>query len=482
MADNFRGALFDRDGLLAAMTQLARQRLEPMSWETLITRLLPARGGVVGSWGSTPGDPLAEVLVVRDQDFLETVTWLNAYFSGFAPITQWCRILPYSQAERFAKRSCSVGLGHMLGAWVGVVLAECSVQAGGVQNLRDFVGSAAASTASFAAGRAAAVWDADSDFAEIARRHDELTLSLREGSRPIAAEALVTLWSVLNGRVDRSAYRGGRALEPLIAVLSSVVEQADDIETSELVAMTAAKASDSFSLPELADCARGPQVERVRALDRLGERLSSEPRSPVTEALLGLGASFVDPGAAVSPELLRRHGGQLPVAPVWQGVFAGALAPLRVMTDQGGLGRLVAKSLLANDDLQGRPSCDIAYEELIRWITPGRPLKLDVRGMSARVLSVELVPGVTCVLPYGRTDSATSTASRRELTDTSSADRTKPGSGRSLNEIDVLVTNLQQRIERLEWRDANAQPSLDLPDSKDSRVRRGGRVFPTKGK
>ena len=478
----FRGAVFEREGLPAAMTQLARQRLDPTSWETFISRRPPARGGAIGSWGSTPGDPLAEVLVVRDEDFLETMTWLNAYFSGLAPITQWCRMLSHSQAQRFAKRSCAVGLGHMLGAWVGAVLAECSVQAGGIQNLRDVAGSAAALSATFAAGRAAAVWGADNDLAEIARRHDELTLSLRDGSRPVAAEALVTLWSVLNGRLDRSTYGDRRALEPLVAVLSSIVQQVDDIEPADLVVRTAVQASDLFRLPELVDCADGPQVARVRALDRLGENLSSGPRSPVMEALLGLGASFIDPGAAVSPELLRRHGRQLPVAPIWQGVFAGALAPLRVMTDQGGLGRLVAKSLLASDDLQGRPSCDIAYEELTRWITPGRSIKLDVRGMSSRVLSVELVPGVTCVFPYGRAESVASTASRNEVSRTPTAERAKAGSSRSLYELDVVVTDLQQRIEWLEGRDANAQPSLDLQDLKDSRSRRGGRYSPTKGK
>jgi hypothetical protein len=481
MDDVFRGALFDREGLSTAMTQLTRQKLEPTSWETFVGRRPAARGGGIGSWGSTPGDPLAEVLVVRDEDFADTVTWLGAYFSGLAPITQWCRMLPHSQAARLAKRSRSTGLGQMLGPWVGGVLAECSVQAGGIQNLREMAGSAAASSATFAAGRAAAVWGADNDFPEIARRHDELTLGLREGGRPIAAEGLVTLWSVLNGHLDRSISSDTRALEPLVAVLASAVRQVDNMEPSELVARIAGQASDSFKLPELVECADGPQVERVRALDRLSEQLSSGPRSPVMEALLGLGASFIDPGAAVSPELLRRHARQFPVAPIWQGVFAGALAPLRVMTDQGGLGRLIAKSLLASDDLHGRPSCDIAYEELTRWITPGRSLKLDVRGMSSRVLSVELVPGVTCVFSYGRADSTVSVASRNEPPRSSISERAKVGSGRGLYELDVVVADLQQRVERLEGRDPNVQQSLDLADPRDSRHRKGSRYLP-KGK
>jgi len=482
MADIFRGARFNRDGLPVAMTRLPWQSLDLASWETFTRRPPPARGGVVGSWSSTPGDSLAEVLVVRDEDFLETLTWLNAYFSGLAPVTQWCRIFSYSQAKRVAERSSSVGLGHMLNAWVGAVLAECSVQAGGVQTLRDFPGSAAVSSATFAAGRAAAVWNSDNDYAEIARRHDELTQSLRAGGRTVKAAALVPLWLVLNKNVNGSVHSDRRMLEPLVAILSSVTQQADGMEQAELVARTAVMARDYFDLPELGECAHGPQVERVRALDKLGERLSSGPSSPVMDALLGLGASFVDPGATVSPELLRRHGRRLPIAPIWQGVFAGALAPLRTMIDQGGLGRLVAKSLLAADDLQSRPSCDVAYEELIRWITPGRQIKLDIRGMFARVLSVELVPGVTCAFSHGRLESAISAESRTYLPQTSTTERTKAGASRSLEALEDLMISLRQRIERLEERAANPQSSLDLPELKESRNRKGARLSQPKDK
>jgi hypothetical protein len=480
MADTFRGALFERDALPAAMTQLVRQSLTPSTWATFAHQQPPARGGAVGSWSATPGDPLAEILFVRDDDFLDTLAWLNSFFSGLSPITQWCRVLPQSEAERIASRPPTVTLGRMLGAWVGAILAECSVQAGGVQNLRDVPGSAAVSTATFAAGRGAAVWNGDSDFAEIARRHDELSHSLRDGSRPLAAEALVPLWSVLSGRVDRAAYNDRRALDPLVAILSSVACKVDEMEPAELVARTAMQAGDYFDLPELTECSQGPQVERVRALDRLGERLSSGPRSPSIDALLGLGASFIDPGSAVAPELLRRYGRQLPVGPIWQGVFAGAMMPLKVMTDQGGLGRLVAKTLLAADDLQGRPTCDVAYEEITRWITPGRSLKLDLRGMSARALSVELTAGVTCVFAHGRADMISSSAptSRAEPT-RSQTDRSKV-SGRSLQELDFTVLNLQQRIERLEARETSTQRSFDLPEPKAGKSRKGSRYHSSK--
>lgn len=482
MTEIFRGDLFERDALPVALTQFSRQSLKLNSWSSLIRERPPARGGAVGAWAALPGDPLAELLIVRNEDFLDTFAWLNSFFSGLSPVTQWCRVITYSQAELIAQRETAITLGRLLGAWVGAVLAECSVQAGGVQNLRDVPGSAAASTASFAAGRAVAVWGGDCNFIEIARRHDELSQSLREGSRPLLADSLVPLWSVLNGRNDKSTYSMNNVMEPLSVILSAVASQVDQVEPDELIKIMALQARDYFDLPELIECARGPQVERVRALDRLGERLVAGPRSPSIDALLGLGASFIDPGAAVAPELLRRYSRQLPVAPIWQGAFAGAMAPLRVMTDQGGLGRLVAKALLEADDLKTRPSCDIAYDELVRWITPGRSLKLDVRGMSARALSVELVTGVTCMFPYGRSDASSaapqSSTSRVEVS-RSQVDRSR-GSGRSLSELDTVVLNLQQRLERLETHGIQTQQSLEFPEPKGGKSPKGGRYSSSK--
>lgn len=462
MAQIFRGALFERDALPAAMTQFGRQRLAPMEWGELARARIPVRGGAVGSWAAATGDPLAEVLVVRDEDFLDSLAWLNSFFAGLSPVTQWCRVLPQSQVVRIAEMPQSITLGHNLGAWVGAVLAECSLQAGGLQNLRDMTGSAAASSATFAAGRAAAIWGHSTDFAQLAHRHAELSHSLREGTRPLPAEALIPLWSVLNGQLSGTAYSDRRALGPLVEILANLGKLGNDLEPADVVLGTARAAQDYFDLPELMECARGPQAERVRALDRLGDRLTSGPRSPTIDALLGLGASFIDPGSVISAELLRRYTQRLPVASIWQGVFAGAMAPLRVMTDQGGLGRLVSKSLLAPSDLRARPTGDVAYEELTRWITPGRSLKLDIRGMSARALAVELVTGVTCTFAYGRSE--TTTTSPNADKDRFPGDKPR-SSARPTNSLEILVASLQKRIERLEAREDSDQGRLDLGSS-----------------
>ena len=206
MAENFRGGHFDREQLPEALTRLERLAPSSIAWRDFVRHPIPPRGGAVGTWSVTPGDALAEVLVVRDEDFADTLAWVNSFFAALSPITQWCRVLPLSQAVQIAKRTNPVALGHMLGPWIGAVLAECSVQSGGLPNMRELPGSAAISSATFAAGRAEAVWSGESNPATIARRHDELSHNVRDGSRPLSAQALVPVWSVLNGRLNESFF------------------------------------------------------------------------------------------------------------------------------------------------------------------------------------------------------------------------------------------------------------------------------------
>ncbi len=219
------------------------------------------------------------------------------------------------------------------------------------------------SSATYAAGRATAVWGNDVAYIDLAKRHDELSQSLREGGRPLSAGQLSVMWHILSGHFDNTKSADRRAMEPLSDLLDRAVIYEHQTEAVDFARFVTTEFIDHYNLPELAECTRGPQVERVRALDRLADRLVQGPQSPTIDALLGLGASFVDPGAAVLPDLLRKYALRLPLAPIWLGAFAGAWSPIRILTEQQGLGRLIAKAMLAPTDLQTRPLCDIAYEE-----------------------------------------------------------------------------------------------------------------------
>ncbi|MGM4990371.1 hypothetical protein [Tardiphaga sp. 841_E9_N1_2] len=165
-------------------------------------------------------------------------------------------------------------------------------------------------------------------------------------------------------------------------------------------------ALEHFRIDAIADCARGPQLDRVKALDQLAQGLSREPRSASGDALLGFAASLVDPGLAVLPNLFRKYASRFPMAPLWLGAFAGCWSPARVLSDYSGLGRLIAKALLSESDLEEKPQCDISYDEIIRWLNGVTLSKLPLRGMAARSLSIEITLGVTCPFAIGRTEAS----------------------------------------------------------------------------
>ncbi len=477
MLETFRGTVLTRDGLASGLTHLDRKLLRSLTWASIGDADLPARGCLIGSWNEEAGDPLPELLVVRDEDHADTLAWLASYFGALAPLTQWCRILSRSQVKQIVHQAERVSLKRRLAVWVGATLAECSLQAGGTVNLKELAGSAALSSATFAAGRATAVWGEGIAYSDLAKRHDELSKSLRDGGRPVSAEQLSTIWQILSGNIDLNKNADRRAMEPISVLFDRAVaydHQAEAIDTGRL---TLGELVDPQTTQDLADCARGPQVERVRALDRLADHLTQGPLSPAIDGLLGFGASLIDPGASVLPDLLRKHALRLPLAPIWLGAFAGAWSPVRVLTEQQGLGRLIAKALLAPTDLQGRPSCDVAYEELSRWLTPGRTgQRLDLRGMSPRILSVEIIPGVTCPFAYGRLEPASQpvTVPRGEPTKSATIDQ-RPYAQRSAIETDALITRILQRVDRLEQMISGQQPSLDMPDPRVAKPKRMGR-------
>ena len=404
MQNLVRASILDREGLvrgLANFDACAPAQCAPVD---LVEHGIPAGGGILVSWDVAACDPLADLLIVNDNEVADTLAWIGSYFSQFIPVTQWCRVVSQHDARRLVAHSQAPTLKDALPLWVGLVLAECSVQAGYNINLKELPASATLTSATFAAARAVALFGSGAPLKELASKHHDLAIRLREGGRPISASRLLPLWYCMCEQEDWAGTQSERkALEPVLKLLKTLRTDGDG---KDGIASKLSLIADEFDLPELLACSRGPQFERVGALDALIRRMSAGPVSSAIEAVVGLGASMIDPGATVLPGLLRSHGSSMQMAPIWLGMFAGAWDRFRVLTDHQGLGRLIAKALLASDDIRRKPSCDIAFDELSRWIGSAASSKVPVRGMAARSLVVELLPGVTCTFAAGRSDSA----------------------------------------------------------------------------
>jgi hypothetical protein len=391
----------DREGLINGLTNVMRVGLEPVEFRDLAGATIAARGGIIASWHQD-SDPFPDLLVVRDEDISDTHAWLSSFFAALSPITQWCRIISQSEVSRLLRRNDSPSLRAKLGCWIGTILAECSAQAQQNINLRELPGTAVLTSATFAAGRSVAIWGEHCDLREIAARHEELGSKLRDGTRPISAMQLLPLWQTLNQEQNSLSKNPDRRALERFAVLFEKISPQSISANSEAMNENINTAVEYIGLPGLAECARGPQLDRLKALDQLARDLAGDAKNAPAEAFLGLAASLIDPGAAVLPDLLRKYVSSFPMAPLWLGAFAGCWSPSRVLSDHQGLGRLISRELLAQSDLEEKPHCDIAYGEIHRWLNGVTTSRLPIRGMAARAINIEISLGVNCTFASGR--------------------------------------------------------------------------------
>lgn len=454
----------DREGLALAIGSLANEEQRTGVVLDVAEVRIPPKGAAVGKFGLQQGATLPDFIVVRDEDLSDTYAWVSAYFNALTPITQWCRVWRQSEFGRLDLAS-DIGLPKRLGPWIGAIIGECLVQANYALNLKAIPGSAAMATATFAAARGSAVWGDLLELEDLSRRYDDLHQRYRNHHRALSGRDLLPLWFVLsdNPNAGRS-HVSQRAMSRVAELLAEVV--ARGIDGLKDVARLAAE---EFSLSELFDCAQGGQAQRVEAVDRLAGRLLAGPASPVRDAILGFGASLVEPGVAALPDLLKRYTDRMPMAPLWLGAFAGAWAPGKVINDNQGLGRLILKALEASPDLAERPVADIAYDELSRWLGPAGARRPTIRAMSARTLNIEIIPGV--IAPF----SVANEAQVEPVPSRPATERRSTASEPPRNDMNTIMRSLENLAGRLARLEAGASgesgtlPGLDVPDTKSKR-------------
>lgn len=458
-----------RDELPGALAGADRNaRLQQISLEQLRQINVPPKGFAVAYFGHFKGDPLPDALIVNDREYEDALGWLSAYLVNLAPLTQWCRVWRQSDLSRISEANELPTLMGALGPWVGSILSELALQGSGSASVKDASGNAATNTAGFCAAREIAVWGLLHNPLELAKRYDSLSTRLRERPRPITARQLLPIWAVLSPReMTAELHSLVSGLEPFRSLLETTLagvslEQEEIVEAARFI-------SASFDLIEIAGCSSGPQSRRVLYLDRVASKLRTlNLPTSTSEAIIGFCASLIDPGAVLMPELLRQYAGEFPASTIWAGTFAGLWSPIRALSEFNGLGRLVSKSLLKRADLLEKPSADIAFEELDRWLAGADRGRVSVRGMVLRSLAIEIVPGVVCPFPSGRiaepaiderNANRSTVARQRSLDLRTSAEETPRSNDRGSNSVNVsdlaeALLSLQSRIEQLERADA----------------------------
>jgi hypothetical protein len=158
------------------------------------------------------------------------------------------------------------------------------------------------------------------------------------------------------------------------------------------------------SLGRLADLA--PEG-RLRVFDKLVEGLDKPETAheKLRRSALGLLAGYlatVAAGGSPSLTLVESHASRWPEITAWA-YLTGGLGEKVVWTSSfDGLGRLVARELLRPLRLDEPPTCDFAFDEaaVLADAKLADPL-VHLKVKQARLLTVELLPGVNVSIPLG---------------------------------------------------------------------------------
>jgi hypothetical protein len=372
----------------------------------------PGSTGVV--WLSVGSDdairPLA--LIINDDDIRRLCGRYAQLHGDLSPLTAWCRLLTPRFLDSLDSMTRTADLGGLEAAWTGLAVAEAVLLAERpIASLRI---SACLATHSFAIARANALWS-HLTVDEITRRFDVANRLLKGDSLTQKGEdraskiraSLQPLWETLIAlSKGRRAYRSSE-IEPIVSALQGLMTARavkDPQEISYLVRALADYVPEAEELSQISDIA--PEG-RLRFFDKLVENLDQPEaaREKVRRNALALLAGYlatIAAGGSPSLKLVESLSLRLPEVTAWAYLLGGVGEKVLWTSSFDGLGRLVARELLRPLRFDEAPTCDFALDEALALVDTKLPDPLvHLKVKQARLLTVELLPGVNVSVPIG---------------------------------------------------------------------------------
>lgn len=398
------------DALLSGQEVSGRTR-----WTRWSKPSRPRPGSVGVVWHSEDSDrPIRPLVLIVNEDDIRRLCGRYAQLHGdLSPLTAWCHLLTPRFLDPLESLVRMPDLAGLEAAWIGLTVAEAVLLA--ERPLASIKISACLATQTFAAARANALWS-HLTLDDITKRFDNASrllksegLAQRGESR--AAKIRVSLrpiWEALIGIAQgRSSHRSG---EPIISALQSLIRARavkDPGEAAQLMHPLLDYAPEAESFQQLTEIT--PEG-RLRLFDKLVEGLDKPEtgREKLRRDALALLAGYlatIAAGGSPSLTLAESHAARWPEITAWA-YLTGGLGEKIVWTSSfDGLGRLVARELLRPFRLDEPPTCDFAFDEaaVLADTKLADPL-VHLKVKQARLLTVELLPGVNVPIPIGESN------------------------------------------------------------------------------
>lgn len=349
------------------------------------------RGDVSLIWldSNLNGEPIVAVAADEMREFLAfTATYVGTY----TPFTAFFRVIPRELVEYLPDRPLPIQ-GSIKRAIVGATICDAAIQSRLTEKRLTEISIQACYGAPSAVVLNACLLGYDSNLSLSALdrwRSVRSSISNAELVMPVAR--IQQFWTIALDaffpNADRSI-KGGGDLE-LSAFLSSTI-------ASGGVATNSGWKGLLQWAPEVEDIAgklRGTREQRVRALDAVVRDLqNSKLTTKQKEMIVGYVTAQVAEGSFNYLPLAGRIASDLPLAPVWFGLFAGLNENSDVLTAGDCLGRRIERHFATDRNVLPPLNSDVSYEEYLLLSQEGRTASLRTEHQS--ILDVELMPGVT---------------------------------------------------------------------------------------
>lgn len=418
--------------------------------------LLPGSTGVV--WINEKDDKLVHplALICQENDIRRLCGRYAHLCSDLSPLTVWCHLLTPRFFESLESMERTTDLNG-IAAWTGLIVAEAILLTEKpIANVRI---SACLATQSFAIARTNALWSHVS-IEDTIKRFNAANRLCRNGSMAQTksrAERIRTslepIWRTL-----AAFSRGGgpykfNEFNPIVDALQSLQrarENGDKGEAYQFVRTLLQYVPEAEILQDLADM---PPESRLEIFDKLVDALnnSQSQHTELRRNILAIIAGYIATiaaGGSPSLSLAESHASRWPEITAWAYVIGGIGERVTWTSSFDGLGRLVARELGRPFKLDEPPTCDFAFDEasVLADSKLSDPL-VFLRIKQARLVTVELFPGVNVVIPLADT-TVSHEAAKTELNRSSRIAGSDTAPREPINAlIDALWPYLEVRID-----------------------------------
>ncbi len=412
MDNGFKYAIADESELDELLS--GREVSGGVNWTVLSKPSRPRIGSVGVIWQDEGTDlttrPL--VLIVNEDDIRRLCGRYAQLHGDLSPLSAWCHLITPRFVEPLESLVRIPDLGDLQAAWTGLTVAEAVLLA--EMPLARIRISACLATQSFAIARTNALWGHIA-VDEITKRFDSANRLLKSEGAAQRAEnrigkiraSLQPIWNALIS-VSRGpiSYQSSE-LEPIVSALQALLRARlakDPQEANQLVQSLLPYVPEAEPFRHLNELA--PEG-RLRIFDKLVEGLEKPetPHEKLRHNALGLLSGYlatVAAGGSPSLTLAEGQASRWPEITAWA-YLTGGLGEKVVWTSSfDGLGRLVVRELMRPLHFDEPPTCDFAFDEAAVLADPKLtdPL-VHLKVKQARLLTVELLPGVNVSIPIG---------------------------------------------------------------------------------